>query len=67
MKVKDFMSDEHHPTMYVSHDGKIGNINGCSIVRLHVYIKTPPKFIPSKLWYWLAEIFTITVSESEEL
>jgi hypothetical protein len=67
MSVKDFMSEEHHPTMFVSSDGKIGQINGVSFIRTHVYAKTPPKFIPSRLWYWIVDLVTYTVSESDSV
>lgn len=62
MSVRDFLKEDH-PTMFVSHDGKIGRVNGVSFVRVHVYVKTPPKLFPQRLWYWLADKFTHTVSE----
>lgn len=63
--IKQFL-DEDHPSMFVSTDGKIGQIRGVSFVRVHVYVKTPPRFIPERLWYWLADRFTTTVTEVEE-
>jgi hypothetical protein len=64
---KDFIQrflDEEHPTMLVSHDGKIGQVSGVSFVRVHVYVKENPRWFPARLWYWLAEKFTHSVSET---
>jgi hypothetical protein len=62
MSVKDFLKEDH-PTMFVSQDGKIGSISGVSFVRTHVYVKEAPRFIPDRLWYWLADKITHTVAE----
>lgn len=63
MSVKDFM-EEDHPTMFVSHDGKIGEVRGVTFIRLHVYVRECPRWIPSKAWYWLADRITYTISET---
>lgn len=61
------MEEEHHPAMFVSNDGKIGVISGVSIVRIHVYVRKAPKFIPDRLWYWIADKITYTVSARNKL
>lgn len=65
MGVKQFL-EEDHPTMFVSHDGKIGRISGVSFIRTHVYVREAPRWIPDFVWYWLAERLTYTVSERQD-
>lgn len=62
MSVKKFIEEEH-PTMFVSNDGNIGRIDGVSFIRTHVYVREAPKLIPDRLWYWIADRITYTVSE----
>jgi hypothetical protein len=65
MSIKNFM-EEDHPAMFVSPDGKIGRIGGVSFVRIHVYVKEAPRWIPDRVWYWLADRITHTVNERME-
>lgn len=43
--------------MFKSFDGKIGQVYGVRFYTEVVYIKVQPRFIPYKLWIWLAKRF----------
>lgn len=46
-------------------DGRIARIDGMSIVISRRYLREAPKYFPDRLWYWLADKFTVTVIGDE--
>jgi hypothetical protein len=46
-------------------DGRIASISGVSIVMTRVYLRESPKYFPNRLWWWLADKFTVTVTGEE--